>query len=252
LCYKCKSPDHIVAYCPYNSDNEKNEKKKNKKEKEKEKKMTFKKKKKGGSYVVTWDSDASWDDDDSSDDDKASKKKKALAGIAINNKPSVFDTTSCFMDKGSRVKYDESNNSECESDSDDDKKFSNEQLMDMLEQGNLTINKKSKKCKDLQKKLDTLEQSFDELNATHERLEEAHEKLGKARTKLEKAHSLLLEQDKEKAIVSCDVGITCDIIDESFCEPIVIAPLTLHVAHHPLPSPLLPLLLVMVSLVMPH
>jgi hypothetical protein len=53
LCYKCKSPDHIVADYPYNSDNEENEKKKNKKEKEKKKKMTFKKEKKGGSYVVT-------------------------------------------------------------------------------------------------------------------------------------------------------------------------------------------------------
>ena len=53
---------------------------------------------------------------------------------------------------------------------------------------------------------------------------EAHEKLGKAHTNLEKAHSLLLEQDKERVIVSCDVGITCDLIDESFYEPIVIAP----------------------------
>jgi hypothetical protein len=35
---------------------------------------------------------------------------------------------------------------------------------------------------------------------------------------------LLLEQDKERVIVSCDVGITCDLIDESFYEPIVIAP----------------------------
>jgi hypothetical protein len=43
LCYKCKSPDHIVADCPYNSDNEEDEKKKKDK---KEKKMTFKKKKK--------------------------------------------------------------------------------------------------------------------------------------------------------------------------------------------------------------
>jgi hypothetical protein len=50
LCYKCKRLDHVVADCPYNSDNEDNDKKKNKKEK-KEKKMTFKKK--GGSYVVT-------------------------------------------------------------------------------------------------------------------------------------------------------------------------------------------------------
>jgi hypothetical protein len=52
LCYKCKSPDHIVAYCPYNSDNEEDEKKKKdkkekKKKEEKKKKMTFKKKKKG-------------------------------------------------------------------------------------------------------------------------------------------------------------------------------------------------------------
>jgi predicted nuclease with TOPRIM domain len=129
-----------------------------------------------------------------SDDDKASKKTKVLASIAINNKPSLFDTTLCFMAKGSKVNYDES---ECESDSDDDNEISNEQLMDMLEQANSIINKKRKRCKDLQKKLDALEQSFDELNATHKRLEEAHEKLGKAHTKLEKAHSLLIEQDKE-------------------------------------------------------
>jgi len=32
LCYKCKSPDHIVADCPYNSDNYEHDKK-NKKEK---------------------------------------------------------------------------------------------------------------------------------------------------------------------------------------------------------------------------
>jgi hypothetical protein len=53
LCYKYKSHDHVVAECPYNSDNEDNEKKKSKKEKKekKEKKMTFKKK--SGSYVVT-------------------------------------------------------------------------------------------------------------------------------------------------------------------------------------------------------
>jgi hypothetical protein len=224
LCYKCKSPNHIVADCPYNSDNEENEKKKNKNEKKekKEKKMTFKKKK-GDSYVVTWDSDASTDDD-SSDDDKTSKKKKALASIAINNKPLLFDTTSCFMAKATKIKYDESDDSECESDSDDDNEFSNEQLMDMLEQANSIINKKSKKSKDLQKKLDALEQSFDKLNATHERLEEAHEKLGRAHTKLGKSHSLLLEQDKERVIVSCDVGITCDLIDKSFYEPIVITP----------------------------
>ena len=42
-CYKCKSKDHVVADCPYNSDNDEDEKKKHKKDKKekKEKKMTF-------------------------------------------------------------------------------------------------------------------------------------------------------------------------------------------------------------------
>ena len=58
--------------------------------------MTFKKKK-SGSYVVTWDSDAS-----SCDDDKTTKKK-ALASIAINEKPSLFNNPSCFMAKATKV-----------------------------------------------------------------------------------------------------------------------------------------------------
>ena len=45
--------------------------------------MTFKKKKNGGSYVVTWDSDASWSDDDDSDNDKTTKKK-ALASLCFS------------------------------------------------------------------------------------------------------------------------------------------------------------------------
>ena len=64
--------------------------------------MTFKKNKKGGSYVVTWDSDASSSDDDDSNDDKTTKKK-ALASIAINEKPSLFDSPSCFMAKATKV-----------------------------------------------------------------------------------------------------------------------------------------------------
>ena len=32
-CYNCKSPDHVVANCPYNSDNDEDEKKKHKKDK---------------------------------------------------------------------------------------------------------------------------------------------------------------------------------------------------------------------------
>ena len=74
----------------------------------------------------------------------------------------------------------------------------------------------------MRKKVKFLEQSFDELNASHESLREDHEKLGNAHSKLEKAHSSLLEQvkkeeaKKEQVIVSCDVGLTCHIIDESF------------------------------------
>jgi hypothetical protein len=66
-CYKCKSSDHVVADCPYNSDNDEDKKKKHKKEKKgkKEKKMTFQKK--CGGYVITWDSDGFLDSDDSSD-----------------------------------------------------------------------------------------------------------------------------------------------------------------------------------------
>ena len=66
--------------------------------------MNFKKK--GGSYVVTWDSDASSNDDGESDDVKITKKK-ALTSIAINEKPSLFDTPSCFMAKATKVQSDD-------------------------------------------------------------------------------------------------------------------------------------------------
>ena len=70
-----------------------------------------------------------------------------------------------------------------------------------------------------------LKQAFDELNASHERLEEANEKLGKAHKKLKKAHSSLLdEQNKKKHVDTCDVDLTCDIIDESLSMPIIVAP----------------------------
>jgi hypothetical protein len=68
---------------------------------------------------------------------------------------------------------------------------------------------------------------------------EAHEKLGKAHSKLEKAHSSLIEQvkkeeaKKEQVIVSCDVGLTCDIIDELFISPLLLLPLT-HLVALPL------------------
>ena len=84
---------------------------------------------------------------------------------------------------------------------------------------------RERECKDLRKELKALKQAFDELNASHERLEEAYENLGKAQKKLEKAHSSVLgEQNVKEHAVTCDVGLTCDIIDESFYKPIIVTP----------------------------
>ena len=106
-CYKCRSKGHFIDDCPYKSDNSDDDKKKGKKEK-KDKKMIIKKKK-WESYMVIWDSDASTsDDDEDSDDERKTSKKKAIASIAINNKPSLFDTPSCFMAKSNKVQNDES------------------------------------------------------------------------------------------------------------------------------------------------
>jgi hypothetical protein len=227
LCFECKSSDHIAADCLHKRNDDENEKKKKKnKKKKKEKKMTFKKKKKKSGYVVTWDSDGSND----SDDDKRSIKK-ALASIAIHNKPSLFDTPStCLIAKPTKVKYDGSDD-ECDSDDygSNDEDFSKEELIDICEQLSTGYKKKRKECKELLKKLKALEKSFRELQASHECLKEDHEELGLAHTKLEKAHSSLLEHAKEKeameeqVIVTCDVGLTCDLIDESFHSPIIFA-----------------------------
>ena len=134
--------------------------------------MTFTKKK-GSGYVVTWDSDGTSDDDDgSSDYDK--KSIKVLASIAINNKPSLFNTPlTCLMTKPTKVKYDVSDNDACESDdcrSDDEEDYSKEELIDMCEQLSSEFEKKRKECKALQKELKALKQSFEELQASHESL----------------------------------------------------------------------------------
>ena len=94
----------------------------------------------------------------------------------------------------------------------------------MLEQVHTCFEMKRKECKELRKKVKSLEQSFDELSTSHERLVEAHQKISKAHSKLEKSHSSLLEQAKKVVIVTYDVGSTCDLINESFFEPIVVAP----------------------------
>ena len=72
----------------------------------------------------------------------------------------------------------------------------------------------------MRKKHDALKQSFDELNATHERLKESHEKL-------EEAHSSFLAQEKKEPLATSHIGVTCDILDESFHTPIFVAPTNL-------------------------
>ena len=108
--------------------------------------------------MVTWDSDAFSSDDDDSDDDKTTNKK-ALASIAINEKPFLFDTPSCFMAKATKVQSDD----ECDdeehdknkSDSDDDKPTKDE-LFDMLEDAKEHFNIKRRECKSLNKEIKTL------------------------------------------------------------------------------------------------
>jgi hypothetical protein len=134
--------------------------------------------------------------------------------------------------KPTKVKYNESDD-ECESDdcrSDDEEDYSKEELIDMCDQLSSSFENKRKECKALQKELKALKQSFGELQASHECLKEDYEELGHAHTKLEKAHSSLLEQVKEKetkmeqVIMTCDVGLICDFIDESSYSPIIVAP----------------------------
>jgi uncharacterized protein YaiI (UPF0178 family) len=90
--------------------------------------------------------------------------------------------------------------------------------------------KKSKECKGLEQELKALRKSFDELEASRECLKEDHEDLKITHTRLKEAHSTLLELIKEKdimleklkkkvmeekVIVTCDIGLTCDLIDDS-------------------------------------
>jgi lipid A disaccharide synthetase len=90
--------------------------------------------------------------------------------------------------------------------------------------------KKSKECKGIEQELKALMKSFNELEASRECLKEDHEDLEVAHTRLKEAHSTLLKLIKEKdlklekfmkeakeeqVIVTCDIGLTCDFIDDS-------------------------------------
>jgi hypothetical protein len=153
LCYNCKSPDHVVAECPYedkrfNDGELKLKKNKKDKKKKKEKRNFTINKNKGGGFIVTWDSDVS---DESDNDD--------IASITISNKPLLFDTTStCLMAKPTKVQYDDSDDDSCasdgcRSDDDDEEDYSNYDLMNVIDQMSKGYKKLSKKSKMLEKEL---------------------------------------------------------------------------------------------------
>jgi hypothetical protein len=64
----------------------------------------------------------------------------------------------------------------------------------------------------------------------------------------EKAHSSLLAQEKKKSLAISNIGVSCDILIESFYTPIVVA--TTNPSYSSSTTLLHPL--VMVLLVMPH
>ena len=116
----------------------------------------------------TWDSDASSSDDDDDSDDNKTTKKKVLASIAINEKPSLFDTPSCFMAKATKVQtsddesdeeHDDENENKNDSDNDDDEPTKDE-LIDMLEDAREHFDIKRREHKSLRKELKDLKQSL--------------------------------------------------------------------------------------------
>ena len=110
-CFSCHSKDHLIAKCPYDSDDEDAIKKERKKQKKKHKKKEGSNKK-GDAHVATWDSD------DSSSDDESTKK--GHTSIAIQEKSSIFDTPSFFMAKATKVSSNDESDHVSDIDSDDD------------------------------------------------------------------------------------------------------------------------------------
>ena len=79
-----------------------------------------------------------------------------MRSLAINEKPSLFDTPSCFMAKATKVQTyddgcDEEHDNESESESDDDDEPTKDELIDMLEDAKEYFNIKRRECKDLRK-----------------------------------------------------------------------------------------------------
>lgn len=192
-CYECGEFGHISTNCKKknHSDDDDDEPRKNKKFVKRKFLKKSSKKKNGKAYYVEWDSDASSDTDSDDEDDKPSKK--GLAGIAIKEAPSLFDSHYCFMAKGeSKV---------CN----DDYEPSYDELVEMLSELDDVLGGIKSKYKDLKRKHSSLQEAYDELKSSHEDLKETHEKL-------EETHKIYVAQHTNK--VQIDAGVSCNLIDD--------------------------------------
>jgi FtsZ-binding cell division protein ZapB len=131
------------------------------------------------------------------------------------------------MAKAAKVSSNDESDHDSASDSDDDD-LTKDELITMLEDCTQYFKESIKECKGLLKDKKNLMQELDELRASYESLKVDYKKLQKSHSKLEEAHSSLVKKcenmptNVEKA-KTCNIGISYDIIDESFHKPIVVA-----------------------------
>jgi hypothetical protein len=118
------------------------------------------------------------------------------------------------MAKAAKVSSDDESDHNNTSDSDsDEEEFTEDELITMLEDCTQYFKESRKECKGLLKEKKNLMQELDELRISYESLKVDHKKLQKSHmpTNVEKAKT-------------CNIGISCDIIDESCHKPIFVAP----------------------------
>jgi hypothetical protein len=135
------------------------------------------------------------------------------------------------MAKATKVSSDDESDhaNASDSDSDDDDEPTKDELITMLEDCKYHFKESRKKCKALRKDKQTLMQELDEIRVSYESLKEDHKKLQKSHTKLGEAHSCSVDKYESmptniEKFKTCNIGISCDIIDESFYKPIVVVP----------------------------
>jgi hypothetical protein len=158
-CFECDEMGHIFTNCKNKGEDDSSKKFDGKKKLFKK----YNKKKNGKACYVEWDSDASLDSV-SSDDDDVKPSKKGLAGIAIKEAPSLFDTPYCLMAKGEPKV--------CEID-----EFTYDDLVEMVSNLDDLLGDMKGKYKSLRKKHISLQESYEELKTSYENILDTHEKL---------------------------------------------------------------------------